>query len=140
MALYGSIIGDILTGAVDFANDTFYALLVTDAYVPNYDTHNRRDDITNEVAGTGYTTGGEEVNVTVGSYNASSDSVDISFDDVVWESASFTARAAVIYKLSGSGAASDPLVAYVDFGSNQSVGGGDFTASFSSPLTLQITS
>jgi hypothetical protein len=33
-------------------------MLVLDAYTPNFDTHDFRDDVTNEASGTGYTSGG----------------------------------------------------------------------------------
>ena len=44
--------------AIDLTTDVMYMLLVTSAYTPNQNTHNFRDDITNEVTGTGYTSGG----------------------------------------------------------------------------------
>ena len=37
-------------------------LLVTDTHTPNFDTHNFRDDVTDEVSGTNYSAGGVAVN------------------------------------------------------------------------------
>jgi hypothetical protein len=46
------------TGDIDLNTDTFKILLVTSSYTPNQATHDFRDDVTNEVTGTGYTAGG----------------------------------------------------------------------------------
>jgi hypothetical protein len=51
-------IDDLARNNIDFDTDTFKAMLVTSSYTPNKDTHDKRDDVTNEVAGTGYTAGG----------------------------------------------------------------------------------
>ena len=54
-AIFNSTLTDIVSGNIDFAVDSFKMMLVTSAYSPDVDAHNRRDDITNEVSGTGYT-------------------------------------------------------------------------------------
>ena len=62
---------DCVTGAVDYDTDTFYVMLLAAAYTPNFDTHTRRSDLTNEVANSGtYAAGGDSVTVTVASFNA----------------------------------------------------------------------
>ena len=45
-------------GAIDWLNDTIKVMLVTSAYTPDQDAHDFKDDITNEISGTGYTAGG----------------------------------------------------------------------------------
>lgn len=124
-----------LTGLIDFDTDTFKAMLVTSAYAPNKDTHQFRSDVTNEVVGTGYTAGGAATSVTV-TEDAANDRTDISFANVSWAASTITARAAVIYAVKGS-AATDRLVAYVDFGADISSSGTAFVATFSSPLRFQ---
>ncbi len=136
--IYGSLARDIVIGSVDFDTDTFYAMLVTASYTPDQDTHNRRDDITNEVVGTGYTAGGQPTTATVAAYDATNNDVEISFSQVVWSAATITARAAVIYKRRGGASSADELVAYVDFGANINSTADDFTATFSTPLKLQL--
>jgi len=42
-------------GAIDFDTDTFKILLVTSSYTADKDTHDKRDDVTNEVSGTTFT-------------------------------------------------------------------------------------
>lgn len=70
---------------------------------------------TGEVVGTGYTAGGKVLTVSqVPTYDASNDTAYINFANAVWNPASFTARAALIYN-STTGAA----VAVLDFGSDK---------------------
>lgn len=134
--IYNSFLEDVTTGDMDLDSDTFYAMLVTATYTPNKDTHTKRSDVTNEVTGTGYTAGGEEVGVTV-TKDTANDRLDVEFDNVSWTGATITARACVIYKYRGGLASADELVAYVDFGSNVSSTNAAFAVTFSSPLRFQ---
>ncbi len=54
--LGGEVAGDSF--AVDYLSDTIRAMLCTSSYAPNLDTHETKADVTNEVAGTGYTARG----------------------------------------------------------------------------------
>lgn len=132
--IYNSCLEDAAKGSIDFDTDTFKTLLVTSSYSPNKDTHDRRDDITNEVTGTGYTAGGVTSACTVAKDTAN-DRVTLTFAAVSWASSTITARAAVIYKSTGT-ASADPLVAYVDFNGDVVSSGGTFSVS-SSVITLQ---
>lgn len=134
--IYNSCLEDAAKGAIDFDTDTFKTLLVTSSYTPNKDTHDRRDDVTNEVAATGgYTAGGATTACTVAKDTAN-DRVTLTFTGPSWPTSTITARGAVIYKSTGT-ASADPLVAYVDFGgSDISSSGGTFAIS-SSVITLQ---
>ena len=53
--IYNSAIDDMAKGAIDFDTDTFKILLVTSSYTADKDTHDKRDDVTNEVSGTTFT-------------------------------------------------------------------------------------
>lgn len=132
--LYNSFKMDLMRGNIDWDNDTFYAMLVTSAYAPVIDTDNRRDDVTNEVIGTGYVTGGAEIVATLSVDNINDKAV-VDFADVEWPGSTITARGAVIYKSTGV-AANDPLVGYIDFGADKSSVGGTFTLTVTSPLEL----
>ena len=55
--IYNSAIFDASTGAIDFDTDTFKMMLVTSSYTAAK-THMKRNAVTNEVSGTGYTAGG----------------------------------------------------------------------------------
>jgi hypothetical protein len=135
--VYNSAVRDNATGAIDYDTDTFKCMLVTSAYSPNKDTHDKRDDVTNEVTGTGYTAGGATVTATVGAVDTTNDRVDVTFSNPSWSTATITARAAVIYKSRGGASSADELVAYVDFGSDVTSTAGTFAVTFSSPLRFQ---
>jgi len=136
--LYGITFLNMLnnTHAVDLDSDTLKIMLVTSAYTPDFGTHDFKADVTNEVVGTGYTAGGE----TLTSLSLTQSAGVITFDaaDVTWTSSTITARGAVIYD---DTIASDPLICYIDFGSDQSSSSGDFVLSFSASgiFTLDLT-
>lgn len=132
--IYNSCLEDLAKGAVDADTDTFKTLLVTSSYTANKDTHTRRSDVTNEVTGTGYTAGGVTTACTVAK-DTSTDKITLTFAAASWATSTITARAAVIYKSTGT-AANDPLVGYVDFGGDVSSTGGTFSVS-ASVITLQ---
>jgi hypothetical protein len=132
--IYNSALEDEAKGAIDYDTDTFKILLVTSSYTPNKDTHDRRDDVTNEITGTGYTAGGATCACTVAKDTAN-DRVTLTFAATNWATSTLTARGAVIYKSTGT-AANDPLVAYIDFGQDVSSTGGTFSVS-SSVITKQ---
>jgi hypothetical protein len=121
-------------GAIDFDTDTFKVMLVTSSYTPDKDTHDKRNDVTNEVSGTGYTAGGVTSACTV-TKDTANDRVTLSFAAVSWASSTITARGAVIYKSTGT-ASNDNLVAYNDFGSDVASASGTFTVG-ASVITLQ---
>ena len=136
--LYGITFLNMLnnTHAVDLDSDTLKIMLVTSAYTPDFGTHDFKADVTNEVVGTGYTAGGE----TLTSLSLTQSAGVITFDaaDVTWTSSTITARGAVIYD---DTIASDPLICYIDFGSDQSSSSGDFVLSFNASgiFTIDLT-
>ena len=135
--IYNSCVDDAARGLIDFDTDTFYGMLVTDAYTPNKDTHTRRSDVTNEVGASGsYAAGGAATACTV-TKDTALDKVTCAFAALAFTTATITARACVIYKRRGGAASADELVAYVDFGSNITSTADTFTATFSTPLTYQ---
>lgn len=134
--VYNSCIRDAVTGAIDFDTDTFKMMLVTSSYTASK-AHDKRDDITNEVTGTGYTAGGNACSVSVAAVDNTNNDVEISFTVTSWTSATITARAGVIYKSRGGASSADELVGYVDFGSDVSSTNGTFAVTVSSPLKFQ---
>jgi hypothetical protein len=133
--IYNSAIDDMARGAIDFDTDTFKIMLVTSSYTPNKDTHDRRDDVTNEVTGTGYSTGGSTIACTV-TKDTANDKVTLSFAATSWASSTITARAAVVYKSRGGASSADELVFYNDFDADVSTTNGTFTVA-ASTITLQ---
>lgn len=133
--VYNSAVDDMARGLIDFDTDTFKALLVTSTYTPNKDTHDKRDDITNEVTGTGYSAGGTACAVTV-TKDTANDKVVITLGAVSWASSTITARGCVYYKSRGGASSADEIVAYNDFGGDVSTTGGTFSVA-ASTITLQ---
>lgn len=84
---------------------------------------------TNEVSGTGYTAGGGTLtNITP---TTSGTTAFIDFADLTFSSATITARGAVVYNTTtGGGSSTTDAVLILDFGSDKSTSGGDFTISF----------
>jgi hypothetical protein len=73
-----------MDGSVDLDTDTIKVMLVTSSYTPNQDTHDFKDDVTNEVAGAGYAAGGATLaNETVTADNTDNEGV-VDADDVSW--------------------------------------------------------
>ena len=133
--IYNSAIDEMARGDIDFDTDTFKAMLVTSSYTPNKDTHDFRDDVTNEVSGTGYTAGGVASAVTV-TKDTANDKVTIQLGAVSWASSTITARGCVYYKSRGGASSADELICYADFGSDVSSSGGTFSVA-ASTITLQ---
>lgn len=135
-AIYNSFKRDIMNGSIDLDTDTIKVALVTSAYTPDVDVHDNFDDITNEVSGTGYTAGGATLSVTVSVDNTDNEGV---FDatDVTWSTSTITARGAVIYKSTGT-ASTSKLICYIDFGSDKSSSGGNFTIQWATEGILNL--
>ena len=133
--IYNSTVDDMARGAIDFDTDTFKVMLVTSSYTPNKDTHDKRDDVTNEASGTGYTSGGVTSACTV-TKDTANDRVTLQFASVSWASSTITARGAVIYKSRGGASSADELIAYNDFGADVSTTAGTFSIA-ASTITLQ---
>lgn len=111
--------------------DTFKVALYTASANINADT--TAYSTTNEVTGTGYTAGGNtltiDVSPTSGNNSSNIPTAYISFSNTSWTSASFTARAALIYNSSQS----NKSVAVLDFGSDKTVSNDTFQIIFPTP-------
>ena len=115
---------------------TFKFLLVSS--VPSeadFDAYDFRDDIANEVTGTGYTSGGVAATVTVGSVDTTNDRTPVTITDLTnaWTSSTISAVGGWLYKVVGS-AATDQLVCFVDFGGTVTSTAGNFSVAFTTPL------
>lgn len=120
-----------------FGSGTFKMLLVSS--VPSesdFDSFDFRNDITNEVTGSGYTAGGFAVTPTVGSVDTTNNRVAVTFANLAPALATATVSAVGgwIYKEGGGGAATDQLVQFVDFGGTVTSTSAAFNITFSSPI------
>jgi hypothetical protein len=125
--LYGLTLEKML---IDTAGESLEAednkeALVQDAHTPAFDTHNFRDDLTDEVTGTGYTAGG--VAVTSTEITLSGGTLTFDAADTVYTTVTISdAMAGVIYFNVGS-AATDQLVVLQDFVTAASATAANFT-------------
>lgn len=121
--IYTSFWNDLASGAIDLDTDTIKALITTSSYAESK-AHNRRDDITNEVVGAGYSTGG--VTVTCSVATVGNDTV-LTLGAAAFTGVTVTGRKLVYYKSRGGAASADELIAVNDQGSDFSFTAGDFT-------------
>lgn len=121
-------------GGIDFDTDAFKVMQTTSGYTENKATHDFRDDVTNEVTGTGYTAGGNVVTVSV-ALDTVNHQLNITLGGTTWPTSTITARKAVYYKARGGAASADELVACNDYGADVTTSASLFTLQAS---TLRI--
>lgn len=104
------------TAAQSLEAETHKGMLVQDAYTPAFDTHDFRNDVTNEVSGTGYSTGGTTITtteITIGSPAAGQLKWD--HDDVSWSGSTITSAMALVDYFNVGTSGTDQLIALLDF-------------------------
>lgn len=102
----------LANGTINFATDTFYLALYTNA--ASLDQTTTEYTATGEASGGDYVAGGQVVTATVNSQDTASGSVTyINFSSPAWTGV-ITARGALIYKAGANGA-----VCVLDFGSDK---------------------
>ena len=136
--LYGSFPAKLANAEVDWDTHTIKVALTTSSYTPNQDTHDYFDDITNQVSGAGYTSGGETLASKTVSYDSATNKTTFDAADVTWSASTITARYAIIYRDTGS-AATSPLIGYVNFDGDVISSGGDFTIQWAAGGIFTIT-
>ena len=124
--LYTSYKRDRQQALINLLTDTIKVALVTSAYVPNQDTHEKFSDVTGEVAGgNGYTSGGATLAGKTSVKDVVAHAGVFDADDPTWDPSTITARGAVLYKDTGV-AATSPLIGYIDFAADKSSEGDRF--------------
>lgn len=115
---------ELLEGIHDFrtTGDTYYIALFTSS--ASLDETTTTYSTSNEVSGTGYTAGGNEL--TNVDPTSSGTTAFTDFADTTWSSATITAAGALIYNASEG----DAAVAVLDFGGDKTSTNGDFTVQF----------
>jgi len=122
---------------LDFDTNTIKVMLTTSAYVPNQDTHDNKDDVTNEVTGTAYVAGGMALGTktVVQALNV----VTLDAADTQWAASTITARRAVVYDDAGGTAATKRLILWVDFGQDEISSNGNFTIAWNASGIATLT-
>lgn len=141
----GRLLGDTsqISTAINLASDTIKLMLLTSSHTPDIDAEVFIDDVsTNEVAASGtYSAGGVTLNITSDTGGGGTDDTDdegvLDADDVSITSATITARYGVIYKDTGTPSTS-PIIAVIDFGSNQSSSAGTFAITWNAEGIINL--
>lgn len=124
---------------IDVSADTFKGMLVTSSYTFDQDAHDFKDDITNEVTGTGYTAAGATLASVAFTYNSSTNTFMFDANDLSWGSSTITARGLVVYDSTPGTDATRPLMVFIDFGADVSTTAGTLTITFDSAGIATIT-
>lgn len=124
--------------SVDGSADTFKVMLVSS--IPsesNFDTWIYRSDVTNEITGIGYTSGGIDQPYTFDSIDIANNRQPITYSNIIngWTNATITAAGAIVYKNTDN-INTDLLMHFVDFGNPISCYGGTFSLIYSSPYYI----
>jgi hypothetical protein len=121
-----------LQGPIDFDTDAMYALLLSATGDGVADATKQgwiyRSDVTNEISGTGYTTGGLQIGSPTLAMAAHVETWDAA--DRAWTTATITASGTVIFKRIGADLttpADDPVVGYWTFGGSFASTAGTFS-------------
>lgn len=110
--IHNNVMIDPWQGNLNIA-DTFKIMLVTSGYSASK-AHSKRNQVTNEVTGTGYTAGGQVIVPTIAVSNTTN-ALTITIPQATWSASTITARGAEVYKARGGAASADELVCYIDF-------------------------
>lgn len=136
---YGNAFISLANKLIDIDTDTIKTMLTTSTYVPTQDTGDFKDDVTNEVSGTGYTATGTTLTTPASVYTAGTNVWNFDADDAVWASSTITARIAVVYDSTPGTDATRPLLSYVDFGGDNSTSSGTFTVQWNVSGIVKVT-
>ena len=129
----------LLKGNIDFVNDTLKVALTTSTFVPNIDTEEFFNQVTNEVVGTGYTAGGQTLTTPAVTTDDTNDRGEFDADDVTWSSSTITGRIWILYVSGATPGTNDYLIGYEDMGSDKSSSNGDFTIQWNAAGIQHIT-
>lgn len=110
--LYSKMFSAAFNKEMNLLTDTIKVMLVTSTYTPDQDVHDYKDDVTNEVSGTGYTAGGAQITTDTFTYTAGTNTWAYDGDDTSWSSSTITARTAVGYDSTPATDATRPLLFY----------------------------
>lgn len=138
--LYGAFIAAVLNKEADLSSDTIKAMVCSSSYTPDQDTHAYKDDVTDELSGAGYPSGGFTVTGVTVSYDSGSNTVKVDGDDISESGVTLSAaRYLVLYDATPGSDATRPLIGWVDFDGDQSVSNADFDVVWSASGIATVT-
>ena len=137
--LYGKVFTALWNKEIDFDTDVIKVMLTTSSYTPDQDVHDYKDDVTNEVSGTGYTAGGATLASKTVTYTGATNKHVLDAADTQWATSTITARNAVIYDDSPATAATKPLIGYQSSDVDIVSSGGNFDIVWNAGGIVEIT-
>ncbi len=137
--LYGKVFNALWNKEIDYDTDNIATTLHTVTYVPDQDVHDYVDDLTNEITGTGYTAGGQNLASKTVTYTGATNKHVLDAADVTWSTATFTARVAVVSDRTPGTAATQPLICYQLSDADITASGGDFVVAWNASGIVEIT-
>lgn len=119
---YGLFLQSLTEGRVATNSDELWCMLVTSGYVFNQHTHKFKSVVTGEIAGSGYTPGGQKVTTAPTAYDSPSKTLKLPAGNLAWPSVSFAGAVGAVLYFKSIGAAENamPLYAYINFGESVS--------------------
>lgn len=125
--LYGLTIEKMFidTAAQSLEAETHKEALVTDTHTPDFTLHDFRDDLTNEVTGTGYTAGG--VAFTATEVTLATGTLTYDFADTVYTTVTISDAMGGAFYFNVGTAATDMLIGMQDFVTAASATAANFT-------------
>lgn len=126
---YGKFLLHQAKADIDWDSVSLKAMLVTASYSPNYDTHEFRTDVTNEVTGTGYSSGGISLTSEAASLDTSANHLKFDAADADFGTLTVSGIAGLVVYVDTGSSATDLLVSFHSF-SSQSPSGVNFTYAF----------
>jgi hypothetical protein len=124
----------------DLLDDELKCSLHTATYTPDQDVHDYKNDLTNEVVGTGYTAGGAVLTGKTITYTAGTNKWVFDCNDPSWASSTITARLAAFYNNTGGGTdATRGLLCYQQSDADISTTAGTFTVQINASGLIEIT-
>jgi len=141
-AVFNSFKLGLLQGSFNLAaSPTVYFVLVGSGYTADIDSHLYRSSVTDEIAGSNYNQGGYALSGPTLRQDDTNNQGILDGTDILLANITFdtSPRACVLYGSSGLGVDSDPLIAYIDFGSDQAVTAGTFQITWAAGGIIALT-
>lgn len=130
----------LLNKEVDFDSDNIKIMLCTNSYTFDQDTHRYKNQVTNEITGTGYTAGGQQLTSVTVTYDTATNTIKMDAADPSWPNSTITgARKAIVYDSTPGTDATRPIIAYLESDVDLSTTSGTLSITFDAAGIATIT-
>lgn len=118
---YGKFFLHLAKADIDWDSVSLKAMICDAGYTPDFDAHEFRSSVTNEVSGSGYTAGGVSLTTEAVALDAPNDRVKFTADDADFGTVTFTAGTQIVVYVDTGSSATDILVSNHTFASQSPV-------------------